>query len=74
MSEKHINERAYKMGAAKKVYVLVEIALDPVPGFGHNVEDHISVIFRNNPYVQTAEVQEFTTARFGNPQQDVESE
>jgi|688.fasta_scaffold114474_5 hypothetical protein len=52
------NEKAYPglKAAARKVVVVLEVALDPVPGWGDNVGDHLTKIFQN-PYVLSATFQ-----------------
>lgn len=39
---------------AKKVQIVIEVALDPVTGWGDNVEDHIQLMFKHNPYIISA--------------------
>lgn len=56
-----VNETAYnsaKSDLCRKVKVTVEIALDCVPGWGDNVEDHIRHIFLSDPYVVKATVED----------------
>lgn len=56
-----VNKTAYnaaKSDLYRKVKVTVEIALDCVPGWGDNVEDHVRLIFSTNPYVVKATVKE----------------
>jgi hypothetical protein len=57
MSEtRYTNSRAYVLSSgATTVYMLVEIKLDLIPGFGHEPEDHIRMLFQN-PYVQSADI------------------
>jgi hypothetical protein len=53
------NPNAYPVsGFATTVRVTFEIMLDPVPGFGHTIEDHINLIFDRNSYVQSAEIEQ----------------
>lgn len=54
------NTHAYasaKSMSRKKVKVTFEIALDPIPGGGDEIEDHIQHIFSSNPYVVKATVE-----------------
>jgi hypothetical protein len=46
------NPKAYKIPASRMVKMTVEVAMDMVPGWGHEPEDHINFIFQN-PYVQS---------------------
>ncbi len=51
------NTVAYKpLPGAKLVKLEVLVYLDPVPGWGDSVVDHVTAMMRNNPYIQ--EVQE----------------
>lgn len=60
----HKNESGYaffngkprKMG--KRVKLEVVVMLDPVPGTCHEIDDHVYLIMRDNPYVETVEVKE----------------
>lgn len=59
MTEIIKNPNAYsatKSDLYRKVKVTVEIALDCVPGWGDNVDDHIGVLFQN-AYVVSAKVE-----------------
>jgi hypothetical protein len=57
MTEPVINEHAYKAGPHSKLVELrLVVMLDMVPGWGHQIEDHIALIHRSNPYVQSIEV------------------
>lgn len=49
-------ESLARMG--RKVQVVLEVALDPVPGWGDNIEDHINLMFARDPYVMSATVEE----------------
>jgi len=51
------NERAYAFGPHRKeVRVTLTVVLDMVPGWGHQIEDHINKAFEN-PYVVMAEIE-----------------
>ena len=53
------NKKAYSFGpATRKLKVTFEIALDFVPGWGQDIEDHINLIFNTDPYVLSAQVQQ----------------
>lgn len=62
MAEKYENKEGYaffngepsKMGVRKTLTVTV--MLDSVPGAYHQIEDHIKLMMRTNPYVQTIEI------------------
>lgn len=56
---KHVNDKAYSALHSPlfpKVSLTLGVALDVVPGWGHKVQDHIDLIFRNDPYVLSVTV------------------
>lgn len=51
------NELAYKyMSPSPTVELKLTVRLDMVPGWGHQIEDHIELIFDRDPYVVSAEI------------------
>lgn len=50
------NPKAYKIPNPKMVTLTVEVAMDLIPGWGYEPEDHIQFIFAN-PYVQSITVE-----------------
>lgn len=44
--------------SVRKVQLVVEVALDPVPGWGHTIEDHVNLMFARDPYVLGARILE----------------
>lgn len=48
------NGEPSKMGVRKTLTVTV--MLDPVPGSYHQIEDHIQLMMKTNPYIQTIEI------------------
>jgi hypothetical protein len=56
-----INDNAYasmRGSYARKILITLEVALDPVPGWGHTAQDHIDQIFKSNPYILKATIQD----------------
>jgi hypothetical protein len=59
-SSVYTNKTAYEAMRSQnypKVKITVEVALDMIPGWGDNIEDHINLIFGADRYIISAEVQ-----------------
>lgn len=57
MTNPVINRSAYKAGPNSKLVKLELIVMvDSVPGWGDCIDDHINLIFRDDLYVQSAQV------------------